>query len=211
MMMARKPVGKIKYDTREKSGLGDAQQETHDCEARRACDHGGQARQDAPGDHDPGDPYSGADLFQDHVARDLEYGIPPVKHADSEPEGGRRNTEVAAHGEPREAHIDPIDIGEHIRQDRKRQQTQIDLAHGRPFERTVHCFLPRISWPARLMPKFLYCYVNTPGPLRLNSLKGRKASHRDRRNSCEAANSSGLDLAAAGARCSRADASLSVE
>ncbi len=104
----------------KKSGLGDAEQETHDPEARRARYHRGQARQNPPGDHDPGDPYSGADLFQDQVARHLEEEIGPVKHADGEPEGAGRHAEVAPHGEPGEAHIDPIDIGEHVGQNRKR-------------------------------------------------------------------------------------------
>src|SRR6266550_1843699 len=49
----------------------DAEQEAHDCEARRIRNRGGEARQDSPSDHDPGDPYPGADLFQDHVARHL--------------------------------------------------------------------------------------------------------------------------------------------
>src|SRR5712664_21091 len=84
-MMARKPVGEVKDDAGKESSLGDAQQEAHDRETRRAGNHGGQARQDSPGDHDPGDPYSSADLFQDHVARDLEDEIAPVKHSDAKP------------------------------------------------------------------------------------------------------------------------------
>src|SRR5258707_234002 len=85
--MPWKPVGEVKDDPRKESCLSDAKQEAHDREARRTWNHGGEARQDPPGDHDPGDPYSGSDLFQDHVAWDLEDEIAPVKHADGKPEG----------------------------------------------------------------------------------------------------------------------------
>ncbi len=163
-MTARKPVGEVEDDARKESGLSDAQQEAHDREARRTRNHRGKARQDPPGDHDPGDPYSGADLFQDHVARDLEDEIAPVKHADGKPEGAGRHTEVAAHGEACEAHIDPIDIGEHIRQDRKRKQPQIDLAHGRSLERTVHCFPP-------FMASRAYAVFEIEGAERLPSIQ----------------------------------------
>src|ERR1700680_3301121 len=157
-MMAWKPIGEVKDDAGKEAGFGNPQQEAHNGKTRRTRDHCSEAREDSPADHDPGNPYSGADLFQDHVARDLEDEITPVKHPDGKPEGAARHAEVWAHGEPGEAHIDPVDISEHIRQDCKRQQAQIDLAHGRSFERAVHCFLPRSLWPARLMPMFWYCY-----------------------------------------------------
>src|ERR1700743_3434043 len=97
-MMARKPVGKVKDDGGKKYGLRAPQQEAHAREARRTGTPGGQGCQDSPGDHDPGDPYSGADLFQDHVAWDLEDEITPVKQADGKPEGACRHAEGGAHG-----------------------------------------------------------------------------------------------------------------
>src|SRR6476620_6397762 len=113
-MMAGKPISEVKDYAGKESSLGDAKQEAHDREARRTCDHRGQARQDPPGYHDPRDPHPGTDLFQDDIAWHLEDEIAPVEHADGEPEGASRHFQIAAHGEPGEAHIDPVDIGENI-------------------------------------------------------------------------------------------------
>jgi hypothetical protein len=78
--------------------------------------------------------------LQDDVTRHFEDEIAPEKHADGKAEVTGRQAEVATHGEPGEADIDAVDIGEYVTNYRKRQQAQIDLAHGRTFERAVHCF-----------------------------------------------------------------------
>src|ERR1700730_10955631 len=142
MMAARKPIREVKDHTWKESSLRDAEQEAYNREACLAGDHGGQARQDSPGDHDPRDPNPGADLFKDHVARHLEDEIAPVEHADRKPEGPGRHIEIAAHRESGEAHIDAIDVGKNVRKNRKWEQAQVDFAHRRSFERANHCFLP---------------------------------------------------------------------
>ena len=71
-------------------------------------------------DHDAGDPQPRADLLHDHIAGHLEDEIAPVEGADGEPKRGRGHAEIIAHRQAREAHIDPIDIGEDIRQNRER-------------------------------------------------------------------------------------------
>src|ERR1700675_487042 len=98
-MMAWKPIGEVKDDASKEAGFGNPQQGAHNGKTRRPSDHCSQAREDPPADHDAGDPYSGADLFQDHVARDLEDEIAPVKHADGKPEGAGGHANVPAHGE----------------------------------------------------------------------------------------------------------------
>ena len=115
MVVGREPVGEVEHDAGEEAGLGDAQQEAHDGEARRAGDQRGQAGEDAPGDHDARDPYPRADLFQDDVAGHLEDEIAPVERAE------RRNRNAAAEmpRSPRmvsagEADIDPVDIGKKV-------------------------------------------------------------------------------------------------
>src|SRR5471032_83091 len=97
-MVARKPVGEVEDNTRKESSLRDAQQEAHCSKACRACNHSCEARQYSPGDHDPGNPYSRADFFQDQVAWNLENEIAPVKHANCKSESAGRHAEVAAHG-----------------------------------------------------------------------------------------------------------------
>src|SRR5438876_12196984 len=99
-MIARKPVREVEDDAGKETGFGDTQEEAHDRKARRIRHRGGEARKDPPRDHDPGDPYPGADLFQNYVARHLEDEIAPVEHADGKPEGTGGHADVLAHGEP---------------------------------------------------------------------------------------------------------------
>jgi hypothetical protein len=105
--------------------------------AGRAGDDRGEPREDAPGDHDAGDPQPRADLFEDHVARHLEDEIAPVERAEGKPVFAGRDAEIAAHRQRREADVDPVDIGQEIAEDREGQQADIDLPHARFFDK-VH-------------------------------------------------------------------------
>jgi hypothetical protein len=133
----------VKYSNRHRkeSGLGSAQQEADDGEGHRTRDQGGQAGDDAPADHDPGNPQPSADFFQDHIAGHLEYEIAPEERAGRESEGSDGHVEISPHRQSGEAHVDPINVRQNVRQDRERQQAHVDLAHGRFFHCAVHLFL----------------------------------------------------------------------
>jgi len=120
MMVSREPVGEIEDQPGKEPGLGDAQQKPHGAEARRPADRGGEPGQDPPGDHDAGDPQPRADLLHDQVTRQLENRVAPIKCAERKAKGGSRHPEIIAHGQPGEADVDAVDIGQQIAQHRQR-------------------------------------------------------------------------------------------
>jgi hypothetical protein len=66
-----------------------------------------------------------------------------------EPESSGRHIEIAAHRQPGEAHIDPVDVSQEVAQNGERQQAYIDLAHGRFFDCIVHPFFSFVRPPRR--------------------------------------------------------------
>ncbi len=75
------PIGEIKHEAGKQPGLGKTQQKADGHEAVGTGREGGGARDQPPGDHDPGDPQPRADLFEDDVARHLEEDIAPEEGA----------------------------------------------------------------------------------------------------------------------------------
>src|SRR6202011_620917 len=71
----------------------------------------------------------------------LEYEITPEERAGRESEGSGGHVEISPHRQSGEAHVDPINVRQNVRQDRERQQAHVDLAHGRFFHCAVHLFL----------------------------------------------------------------------
>jgi len=67
-----------------------------------------------------------------------------------EPESSGRHIEIAAHRQPGEAHIDPVDVSQEVAQNGERQQAYIDLAHGRFFDCIVHPFFSFVRPRRRL-------------------------------------------------------------
>src|SRR5262249_50272128 len=61
---------------------------------------------------------------------------------DREAVGSGRHVEIAAHRQPGEGGVDPVDVAEAVRDEGKRKQPQVDLAHRRLFERCIHVFSP---------------------------------------------------------------------
>jgi hypothetical protein len=138
MMVAREPIGEIENETREEPGLGDAEQKTNDAKAGGPGDRSGDHGQDAPRDHDAGDPQACTDLFHDQIARQLEDRVAPIKGAEGKPEGGGRHGQIVAHRQSGEADVDPVDIGKQIAHHGKGQKPPIDLAHRRCLDGVFH-------------------------------------------------------------------------
>jgi hypothetical protein len=138
----REPISEEQHETREEAGLGDAEQEAKDEEAVGASAESRGARQDAPGNHDARDPEARAEFLHDEVAGDFEQAIAPEEGARGEAKHRGGEPKVLVHGERGEAHIDTVYKAEEVGHNRERQQTQVDLAHGRLFERADHRFPP---------------------------------------------------------------------
>src|ERR1700738_678236 len=81
------------------ASLGGAEQEADNQEARGSRDKGGEAGDDAPGDHDARDPYPHADLFQNQIARNLEQEIAEEEDPRAAAVDIGAETKVLVHGQ----------------------------------------------------------------------------------------------------------------
>jgi hypothetical protein len=85
------------------------------------------------------------------VAWDFEDEIAEEERSQREPEVGSRELQIAPHRQASKADVDAIDVSENVGQDRERQQAQVDLAHGRLFDRSVHSEPPINSMTCELL------------------------------------------------------------
>ena len=69
---------------REKSSLGQTEQESDSVELERGFHEGCERSDDSPGDHDAADPLPGAPFLDNKCARDLEDKIPDEKYTGAE-------------------------------------------------------------------------------------------------------------------------------
>ena len=127
MVVAGQPVRKIQDQPWQEPSLGHPKQEAHDSKAGGAGDEGSGRRQQAPGDHDAGNPQPSADFLHDDVAGHLEDEIAPEEDAGGETEFCGAHVQVTAHGQGGETDVDTVDVGQQVGQDRDRQQAPVDL------------------------------------------------------------------------------------
>jgi len=99
------------------------------------------ARDQAPADHDAADPSARADLFEDQVAWHFQEKIAPEESAGAKPKDIGTEADILVHGQRREPDVDAVQIADEIEDKAERQQPQIDLLHGLPFNRRFHGFL----------------------------------------------------------------------
>ena len=96
----RNPVGQIQHHAGEEPGLGDAQQDAHRVEAPLSDDEHHRHRDEAPHDHDPGDPDASADSLQDQIARYLEQAVAEKEETAAQPVGGVAQAQIALQFRP---------------------------------------------------------------------------------------------------------------
>ena len=125
---SREPQGEEEDDAREEAGLGKAQQHADDVKAGRAGDEGHCPREDAPGEHDPGDPLARAEALQHQVGGDFEHKVGEEEDTGAKPERGLGQADIMAHGELGETHVHPVEIGNEVAQDQEWQQPHRDAA-----------------------------------------------------------------------------------
>ena len=150
----RIPVGEVKHDAGEKSGLRRAEEEAHHVKRRGAVDEHEAHRDDAPDDHDPRDPDARADAMQDEVARHFEDEIADEKEARAEAvnavENGRIDAQHFLQMQLGEADIDAVDVGDDVTEKEQRQEAPGDLRERGAFERVGELGEPgRMSMKAR--------------------------------------------------------------
>jgi hypothetical protein len=133
----REPERDVEDHARKKAGLGDAEQEAHDVEAGRAAHPGLGRRQDAPAEHDAGDPAARAEAFQRHVARHLEQEVREKEDAGRAAEHGGGEAQVLGHGGAGKAEVHAVEVGDEVADHQQRQQPPADFRDGSLFDR-VH-------------------------------------------------------------------------
>jgi hypothetical protein len=131
-----------------------------------------------PGEHDPGDPAARAEAFQQEIRRHFEQEIAEEEDAGTQAIGSGRDVEVLTHGQGGKAHIGPVEIGNEVADDQKRDEPRGYLPHRALFH-DVHtpcrdCIRRTIRHPARCFPS-PFGIVPTKGtmPLRKMNSTGR--------------------------------------
>ena len=84
-------------------------------------DEGGEARDNAPGDHDPRDPDPRADFFQNQIAWNFEQEIAEEENSGAPAIDIGAEAEILVHGQRGEGNIAAIDVGDAVGQRDQRQ------------------------------------------------------------------------------------------
>ncbi|MOA25544.1 hypothetical protein D3C78_1462750 [compost metagenome] len=85
---------------------------------------------DAPGEHDAGQPDTCADFLQQHVGGHLEQRVADEEQACAQSVGGSADTQVMFHVRAHETDIDPVDVVEDEHDHEKREHMSLYFAHG---------------------------------------------------------------------------------
>src|SRR6202042_3755947 len=94
-------------------------------------DEGGERRDDAPADHDAGDPAPRPEPVEREVARDLEHGVADEQDAGADAELGRGKAELLIHGERRKADIGAVEVVDDIGEGQERNDPPGNLLEYR--------------------------------------------------------------------------------
>ncbi|MCY1524754.1 hypothetical protein D9M68_597020 [compost metagenome] len=128
--MGRIPVCQVQDHAGIETRFGQAQQEAQDVEAGRRLDEHEHARQDPPRNHDARDPDAGAQPVHEQVARHFEKEIANEEHTGAQAEHGFAEPQVLRHLQFGEAHVDAIEVGDHVAEHQERHQPPEHLGVG---------------------------------------------------------------------------------
>ncbi len=129
-MPGRIPIGEVEDDAGKKSGFGCAQQKSHDvkhgCAFQKHEGHG----DEAPEDHDAGDPDAGADAMEDEVAGDFKDEVADEEEAGAEAENAAEdfivNAEDSLEMEFGKADVDAVDVGDDVAEKKQGHEPETD-------------------------------------------------------------------------------------
>ena len=121
------PEGEIENHAGEEASLTDAEQKAHEKERVWAFDEAHTGGDNAPRDHDAGDPEARADLVEEQVAGQIEETLAKEEDAGSGAVDGGREHEVATHFECGEADVDAVEVGKDVEQEDVGDQVPADF------------------------------------------------------------------------------------
>ena len=144
------PEREVEDDAGEEARLGRAQQHADQIEGVLVAHPGGAgdvrnerhgARENAPAQHDAGDPFARAEPLEQQVGWHLEDEIGDEEDAGAEAERGLRQAEVGVHRQRGEADIDAVQIGDEVAEHQEGDEPPRDL-RDRPDFHFVHVTAP---------------------------------------------------------------------
>src|SRR5215469_11381160 len=106
----------------EETGFGHAQQEAHGVETSWAADEDHQAGDHAPSDHQGGNPAADTKLLKYQIARNLKEEIANEEDARGSADHALAQSQLSAHLQDREAHVDAVEIGDDIEEEQERHE-----------------------------------------------------------------------------------------
>src|SRR5579862_5956361 len=124
------PVTQINDDARDETGFRDTQNEAQPVELLLAADQARERRDQAPGDHDAGDPLARAPDFREYGPGHFEQKIPNEENAAAEAEDVVRKAQFAGHLQAGEAYVYAVEIGDQVEQEHERHQPPVDVPAG---------------------------------------------------------------------------------
>jgi hypothetical protein len=136
-VVSRERLRDVVDDARYEPGFRDAEQIAHHVELLGRRDERGQRRNDRPRQDDAREPALRADPLQDHVARHLEHDVAQRERTCAEAEHRVAETQIDHHLQFREADVDAVDVGGHVREHEDRQDAQRKMPRNARFPRRV--------------------------------------------------------------------------
>ena len=135
----REPLHEIEDDSREEACLGHAEAESGDVELHRRADEEHAHGDEAPGEHDAGEPAAGAEAVQREVRRDLADSV--AEEEDSRAEAVHRSAEVQGlvHLQGGEGDVGAVHVGAAVSEGDEGDEAPGGLAQGRAGDGAGRC------------------------------------------------------------------------
>ena len=124
------PLHEIEEDSGEEAGLGHAEEEADYVELERSADEDHSHGNEAPGEHDPGEPAARAEAVEQEVGGDLACGVAEEEEAGAEAVDGGGEVQVAVHLQRGEADVDAVHVGGAVAEGDEGDETPGGLAQG---------------------------------------------------------------------------------
>ena len=114
------PIGEVQHHARKQPRFRSAQQGAGDVKSRLVGDKSHARRQDAPGDHDPGDPQPCAHAVHDQVAGHFHQGISEEEQPGAKTVGRRGDPQIDGHVGFGQRNIGPVQKADDVSKNQHR-------------------------------------------------------------------------------------------
>ena len=140
------PLHEVEDDAGEEAGFGHAEEEASGVELERRSDEHHAHGEQAPGDHDAGEPAARSEAVEQQVGGDLAGGVAEEEEAGAEAVDGGAEVQVAVHLECGEADVDAVHVGDAVAERDEGDETPGGFAGCRAAD-GVLC--DRVGWDGR--------------------------------------------------------------